>query len=714
MKPFKYLRPLSAIAAFSLAASCAAAPPMPAPAPEPAQIPAGMRATDIPEAPPAPMLTVPLEFPPFHEVVLPNGLRVIVLEKSGLPVVNLDLYVASGTATDPAPAAGLADIVSEMLTKGTATMTADEISSTIEGVGGDLFASASSDFIRVGAHVLTDQTPLAFDLMSDVVLHPTFPQDEMDIVQTRTLSGLQAEMAQPAALAGRRFALEVYGEGHPYSLRPTPATVQSLARADLVAFHDAHFRADNAMLVVSGDVSAEEVEAMARSHFGDWDGGGAPQAVFVDPPARANSNIYFVHRPGSVQSNILVGHVAIRPENPDYYPLQVLNKILGGGTDSRLFTILREEKGWTYGAYSQISRPRDVGYFSASAEVRNEVTDSALVEILSQMRRMRDQEVTATELQSAKNFLIGSFPLRIETAGQIAAQIAQNRLLGLPEEALLNYRERIAAVTAADVQRVAREYVRPDRAVIVVVGDAGEVLESVEGVAPITLYSVAGDVMDRAALEVTAPTEMVDASALEPVTLVMGISMQGTTIATATTQLARDGDAWVATSTIAGALSQTSELRFLSDFTPVSSTSSMSQAGMTMGSDLTYADGRVTGTINLPPQMGGEQQVDTEVVAGTLLPEMDQWYIAAAELAPGKVLTVPVFDGQSGRAANITFTVAGTETVTVPAGTFETYRIEVSGGQVPMVLFVTQDAPHTAVKQEFVGQPVVAELQEIR
>jgi zinc protease len=209
-----------------------------------------------------------------------------------------------------------------------------------------------------------------------------------------------------------------------------------------------------------------------------------------------------VHRPGSVQSNIWIGHVGITPDHQDYFPLQVLNKILGQGTDARLFQILREQKGWTYGAYSRFTRPQDVGYFAASAEVRTEVTDSAVAEMMHQLRRLRDEPVPAEEFNAAVSFLAGSFPLRIETPGQVASQVAQARLLGLPVEDVTAFRERILAVTPADVQRVAREHVRPEQAAIVVVGDATRVLAGLEPIAPIVLYDVEGARIERSALEV--------------------------------------------------------------------------------------------------------------------------------------------------------------------------------------------------------------------
>jgi zinc protease len=400
-----------------------------------------------------------MEFPPFQETVLPNGLRLIVVEQHDQPVVNANLFIRTGSAADPEAKAGLASLMADVLTKGTPTRTAKQISSTIEGVGGSISSAAAEDYVVVSDDVL------------------------------------QVSLSQPADVAQRRFERELYGASHPYSHAPLPATVKAITREDLTGFHDRYFRADNALLVVSGDVSTAQVQELARKDFGAWKGGGVPQVAFVAPPARQATTIYLVNRPGSVQSNILVGDVAIRPGNPDYYPLQVMNQIVGGGTDSRLFTILREQKGWTYGAYSQVTRPKDVGYFVANAEVRTAVTDSALTEMLHQLRRIRDEPISPEELNAATSFLVGSFPLRIETASQIASQVARNRLLGLPAEELLSYRDRIQAVTAGDVQRVAREYVRPDQAVIVVVGDAAQIYPRLQGIAPIVLSDVEGKPM---------------------------------------------------------------------------------------------------------------------------------------------------------------------------------------------------------------------------
>jgi zinc protease len=690
------------LAAVAAVTACGTAAPPMAPGPSDARL-----------SPPPPLAERPLEFPSFRELQLENGLRVIVVERPGQPVANVNLYVRSGSAAEPVERAGLAGMTAELLTKGTPTRSASEISETIEGVGGSLSTNAGNDWLTVSSSVLSEHLPLAFELASDVALRPTFPEQEITVTRRRILSALQAQLGQPSAIADRIFLRDVYGAEHPYGVSPVPGTVQAITRDEMVAFHQDRFTAGNALLVVSGVVDPAQVESLARQYFGAMRAGPAWPAAFPSPPNLAGTRIALVHRPGSVQSNIKLGHLAMRPDDPDYFALTVLNNIVGGGSDARLFQILREERGWTYGAYTQLTRPVDIGHFAAWAEVRNEVTDSALVEMLHQLRRIRDETVPMDEFEGAKSFLAGSFPLRLETAGQIAGQIAQARLLGLPLEYVTGYPERIMAVTPADVQRVARAYVHPDRMAIVVVGDARQVLPLLEGIAPIDLYDVAGDPLVLDAIEVAAATETFEGGRLQPGTRSYRLSVQGNPMGSVTTRLVREGDAWVATSTTeAGGAHQRVEARFtVADLTPISSVTAIRQGPMTIGADLRYADGRVTGRVDLPEQMGGARDVDTEVPGGTLLPGMDQVVLEAADLAEGRTVTLPMFDVMAG-VTNVTFRVTGQESVTVPAGTFEAYRVEMTGAQ-GATLHVRRAAPHVLLRQEPAAAPVVIELQSV-
>jgi zinc protease len=675
-----------------------------APAPAAAPYPAPTRAT-----PPPPLAERPLQFPGFQEFTLDNGLRVLVVENAAQPIANLTLHVRAGESWTPARQAGLAGLTAEVLTRGTASRSANQISSLAEGMGGSISASAGADNLTISTSVLAEHAAGAFELLADVATRPTFPAAEVELARRRTLSSLQAALGQPGVVAQRQFAQRVYGE-HPYGVAPIPGTVQGIQREDLARFHETQFRAGNALLVVSGAVTAAQVEALARQHFTVLPAGEPARPAFAAPPARDATRIYLVHRPGSVQSNILIGHTALRPDNQDFAAMQVANGIIGGSDDARLFQILREQRGWTYGAYSRVTRPQDIGHFVATAEVRTEVTDSALNEMLRQMRRLRDEPVTAGELRATQGFLAGSFPLRLETPAQIASQIAEVRLLGLPLESLTGYRERINAVTTADVQRVARQYIHPERAAVVVVGDAPRLMEMLDGIAPISLFDVEGRPLERAAFEVRAPTAAFDASSLRPMELEYVINVQGNAVGSATTRLVREGQEWVATSEMMG---QQGEVRFRDDLTPLRSQQRVEQGPVSIAIELQLADGRVTGDARLPDQMGGDRTYDLEVVPGTLLPQMDSWVLATSHLEEGASITVPVFEAMSGSVQNVTYRVTGTESVTVPAGTFPALRVEVAGAQ-PMTLYVRQEAPHLLLRQEMAGQPVVIELREVR
>jgi zinc protease len=423
-------------------------------------------------------------------------MSLLVVESHTLPLVSAELYVRSGAAADPADRSGTASMMAAMLDKGTPTRNAVQIAETVEGVGGTLGAGADQDNLTLAVSVLSDQLPLAFELLSDLALRPTFPESEIQTVRGQMVAGLRAAQGQPGTLAARMFEQVVYGASHPYGRRATAASVQAITRDDLLAWHRRHFVPGNALLVVSGDITPARAEEMARRHFGAWTGGAAPADEFPTSPTPGATAVSLIHRPGSVQSTLYVGHTGLTPDNPDYFAVQVLNMVLGASGDSRLEKVLRGEHGWTYGARSGYQRLLGGGDFRASTEVRTAVTDSALAETLVQLRRIRDEPVPQAELEQAKSSLVASFPNTMETASQAASRLAGTRLLGLPAEHLTQYAQRVAAVTAADVQRVARQYLHPDRAAIIVVGDAAQVLERLRAIAPVSVFDVEGKPLD--------------------------------------------------------------------------------------------------------------------------------------------------------------------------------------------------------------------------
>ena len=666
------------------------------------------------QAPPAAMRAGPLTFPAYRELALGNGLKLIVVQRHDVPLATLELWVRAGSAADPAGQAGLASLVAELTTKGTATRSAREIATLVETAGGSLNSYASGDDAGIQCSILAEKLPLAFEVVADAARRASFPADELETARKRMLSNLQLEESQPASLAGHILDAKLYGESSPYGVRPTPASVQGVTLAQVKAFYGQRYRAGNALLVVAGDVDAGKVEALARQYFGDW-AAGAPAPVTLPAPPAHPHTIYLVHRAGSVQSNILVGTTTMLPGGVDYHPLEVATQILGGGTDARLFAILREQKSWTYGAYASLRRRRQLGAFVANAEVRTPVTDSALVEMLKQIGRLSEETVPAADLAAAKGYMAGSFPLRLQRSAQVAEQIAQMRLLGLPISELTQYPQKINGIGAGEVRAAAKKYLDPSRLVIVVVGDAPKIKASLEKIAPVTLLDAEGKPLDPASLEVKASAIKLDGSLLKPGTATYDLKLQGNPFGTVTSALSRENDEWVAKETVTSAMfNQTGEMHVkAADLTPVSVTQSTTQGATTLSSDLKLADGKVVGTAALPEQMGGNKTFDTPVPAGTLLPGVGELAISVLPLEAGRTITLPVFSVRSGAVENQAFNITGEEQVTVPAGTFDTYKIAVGGDQ-PMTSWVRKALPHVLVKQEYVGAPASLELKSIQ
>ncbi|HEX9105659.1 MAG TPA: pitrilysin family protein, partial [Longimicrobiales bacterium] len=573
------------------------------------------------QAPPAPLPAGTLTFPPYRELALANGLKLIVVERHDVPLATVSLFVRAGTAADPAGQAGLASLVADLATKGTAARSAKEIATLVETAGGSLNSFATGDYAGINVDILAEKLPLAFDVVSDAARKASFPAEELETTRKRMLSNLQMEQSQPGSVAGRVLDAKLYGEGSPYGVKPTAASLQGLTQAQVKAFYGERYRAGNALLVVAGDVDAAKVEALARQYFGEW-AAGAPAPVTLPAPPAYPRTIYLVHRPGSVQSNILVGTTTMLPSGADYHPLEVATQILGGGTDARLFAILREQRSWTYGAYANLRRPRQLGSFVANAEVRTAVTDSALAEMLKQIRRLSEETAPAADLSAAKGFMAGSFPLRLQQSAQVARQIATVRLLGLPINELTEYPQKINAVGAGEVQAAAKKYLDPSKLVIVVVGDAPKIKASLEKMAPVTLLDTEGKPLDAASLEVKAQAIKLDGSLLKPATATYDFKLQGNPFGTVTSAISKEGDEWVVKQTVTSAMmNQSGEMRVkAADLTPVSVTQSMTAGPTTMNSNLKLVGGKVTGTAALPEQMGGNKSFDLAVPAGTLLP----------------------------------------------------------------------------------------------
>ncbi|MFL6208383.1 MAG: M16 family metallopeptidase [Pyrinomonadaceae bacterium] len=424
---------------------------------------------------PPPLAPRPLNLPERAEATLANGLRVVFLEQRRLPLISLRLAFRTGDAHDPPELPGLTDVMAVMLNEGTQTRTSREIADEAARIGATLSAGSNSDYMTVAASALTQFTAEILELLADVVLHPSFPEDELELTKQNALQNLIAQRGQPAFLANERMARVIYG-AHPYAVvSSTPESIGAITRARLMEFHRAAFIPNNAVLVIGGDVDRAHVLALLERLFGAWPAGVVQTHAFPAPPVRDRRAAYIVDRPGSAQSNIVVANAAIPRTHPDYFPLLLMHTILGANASSRLFMNLREEKGYTYGAYTNLDARRDAGTFRATAEVRTPVTGASLKEFFYEFTRIRAELVSEQELKDAQAYLTGIFPIRLETIDGLIDQLLQIKLFDLPDDYLLTYREHVQAVTRDDVQRAARAYVTPDEAAVVVVGDAAEI-----------------------------------------------------------------------------------------------------------------------------------------------------------------------------------------------------------------------------------------------
>jgi zinc protease len=415
-----------------------------------------------------------LRLPPIVERRLPNGLRLLVVERHQIPLVDAVLVVGAGPEADPTTKPGLATVTADMLTRGTPTRSAADVAAQSAILGASLDAGAEWDHSTIAFHAPAATIDSVWALFADVALHPVFPDSELARVKRERLTHLVELSDHAPAVADRTFAAVVYGAEHPYGHPPlgTEPSVSGMTVGDVRGFYDATFIPSNATLIVIGDVTPDDVERRARTLFGAWGGdsvSGDPGRV-PDAPAPAATAIYLVDKHDAPQSSVRIGGVAVARSTPDYFPLEVMNTILGGAFTSRLNENLREAHGYSYGAESGFAMRRKPGPFIAEAEVVSAKTDSSLIQFMREMRAIRDT-VPAAELRKAKRYMELQLPGELETSRDIAAALVPVAVYRLPLDFYNTYQTHVAAVTQADVHRVARRYIDPAHLAIVVVGD---------------------------------------------------------------------------------------------------------------------------------------------------------------------------------------------------------------------------------------------------
>lgn len=436
----------------------------------------------------------PFNFPSIERFSLSNGLPVLMARTEGLPVVTMGLLLPAAGVHEPADRAGLASLAGGLLESGTEHRSAAEIADAFEALGVHFGVGTGWDATQVEMSTLVSRIDAGTDLFAELVRSPSFPAPEVDRVRKEHIAAILQRRAEPRGLANEAVARYLYAPSSPFSrpLGGTSTTLEGLTREDITDFHRARFTPFGASVVIAGNLDPEEAREIAAGAFADWVGPAAEGVTVSADPATHTRQVVIVDRPGSVQSEIRVGQVGVSRSTPDYFPLIVMNTILGGAFTSRLNMNLREKHGFTYGVSSGFAMRRHPGPFLVSTAVQTEVTSAALTEILREIDVMCNAPVEQAELDDARNYLAGVFPLRLQTTEGVASRLAELALYDLPPDYFDGYRDRILEVDIESVHRAAREHIRPNELSVVVVGDAASIREGIEAldIAPVQIVGV--------------------------------------------------------------------------------------------------------------------------------------------------------------------------------------------------------------------------------
>lgn len=438
-----------------------------------------------PEPGPAPQINIgdPATF------TLPNGLNVFVVENHKLPRVTYSLVFDRDPILE-GDKAGLTSLVGDMLMGGTTTRNKDELDEAIDRIGAHISVSSTS----ASASSLKKYNDQLLDIFADVLFNPAFPQSELDKLKKQAISGLAAAKEDPNSIVAVVRNAVMYGKDHPYGETETEKTVENIQVEDIKAYYNTYFKPNIAYLAIVGDITAPEAKKLVDAYFSDWQRGDVPKHDWPTPQAPTGNKIVLVNRPASAQSVINVGYpLALKPNNPDVIAVSVVADILGGGASARLFQNLREDKGYTYGAYGSISPDELVARLNTSASVRNAVTDSATQEFIHELTRMGERTITQKELDLAKASLAGSFGRSLEQPSTIARFAINTALQELPENYYQDYLKNLDAITLDQVNAIAANYVRGDNLQITVVGKTDDFANQMARFGEVQYYTVTGD-----------------------------------------------------------------------------------------------------------------------------------------------------------------------------------------------------------------------------
>ena len=436
-----------------------------------------------------------VKIPRPTEAKLKNGLTVLILEDHRSPSVAVQLNIGgAGALFEPAALAGLAGTAAQMLREGTQSRTSIQIAEDVDRLGATLGAGSSfgAPDAVLSASGLSDNFDAWFGLAVEILFNPSFPVDELEKLKQRQRAQLRQQRSAANFLVNERFNRAVYGEHPAATVSATPESIDAITREALVGWHRERYRPQNAILGIAGDVSANRLVPKLEKWLADWQKTQVKEVWPRAPVAAAARQIFLVDRPGSVQTTVALGNIAIDRRSPDYLPMTVMNHVIGGGGAGRLFLNLREEKGYTYGVYSNFTALRYPGPWQAGGNMRTEVTAAALVEFFNEIRRIREEKVPAAELAASKRAIAARFALSLEQPAAILGLAIARKQYDLAADYWDSYPPKIMAVSADEVQRVARKYLSPDAIQLVAVGDASKIKSALAQYGAVEVYDEAG------------------------------------------------------------------------------------------------------------------------------------------------------------------------------------------------------------------------------
>jgi len=449
-----------------------------------------------------------LQIGDHKEFTLKNGMKVFVIENNKLPTVSFNLSYDIDPIVE-GDKAGYTSMVGDLMEAGTKNRTKEELNEEVDFMGANMGVYSSGAFTS-GLSKYNDKL---MDILADVTLNPVFPEDELGKKVNEAVEGLKSSSTNADAIMGNVKSLVLYGKGHPYGEFMTEVALKNITLEDCKEYYTTYFKPNNALLTIVGDITKEDAEKLVTKYFGEWKKGDVPTHSYSTPASPEKTQVYVVNKEGAVQSNIQISNLAeIKLGDQDYEAAQVFNQIFGSGFAGRLFQNLREDKEYTYGAYGGIRANKLIGNFSSSAKVRNEVTDSAIDQFIYEINRIRTENVSAEELQNAKNYIAGTFAQALESARTIARFAANIDDYKLDQDYFKNYLKRIDAVTVEDIKRVSNKYMKPENMSIIVVGEASEIGEKLARFGNLNYLDIEGNKVsapkkaETVAADVTAET----------------------------------------------------------------------------------------------------------------------------------------------------------------------------------------------------------------